>query len=120
VAPGERPAGIGVSRLWLQAPAYAAPENCYANSTLSFLPTADAARSKVDRVTDRLAGSNRRSNAGRLVFMRLAISDLESPWHAGARERLETALRFNPLWQTPRALLAELTREERLESAPQI
>ena len=50
----------------------------YASSTLSFLPTADAALSRVDSVTERLAGSSRRSSAGRLVFMRLAISDLVS------------------------------------------
>ena len=51
----------------------------YASSTLSFLPTADAARSKVASVTDRFAGSSSRSSAGRLVFMRLAISDLVRP-----------------------------------------
>ncbi|MFL6262932.1 MAG: glycosyltransferase [Thermoanaerobaculia bacterium] len=37
---------------------------------------------------------------------------------AGARERLETALTHDPLWRMPRELLAELIRDELLESAP--
>jgi tetratricopeptide (TPR) repeat protein len=40
--------------------------------------------------------------------------------HAGARERLEAALSHDPLWRMPRELLAELTREERLASAPKV
>src|SRR5665647_3239146 len=48
----------------------------YVSSMVSFLPTAAAARSSVESVTDRFAGSSRRSTAGRLVFMRCAISDL--------------------------------------------
>src|SRR3954452_8628874 len=39
---------------------------------------------------------------------------------ADARERLETVLSHDPLWRMPRVLLAELTREERLESAPKV
>ena len=54
----------------------ATADGVYTSSTLSFLPTADAARSKVDSVTDGFAGSSSRSSASRLVFMRLAISDL--------------------------------------------
>ena len=50
----------------------------YVSSTLSFLPTADAARSSVESVTERFVGSSRRSTAGLLVFMRCAISDLVS------------------------------------------
>ena len=36
---------------------------------------------------------------------------------AGARARLETVLEHDPLWRMPRELLAELARDERLESA---
>src|SRR6266545_1222879 len=53
-----------------------ASRTAYASSTLSFLPTAAAARSRVASVTEGLEGSSNRSTAGRLVFMRLAISDL--------------------------------------------
>lgn len=49
-----------------------------ASSTFSFLPRADAARSRVDSVTDGLVGSSKRSSAGRLVLIKLAISDLVS------------------------------------------
>ena len=47
------------------------------SSTLSFLPTAAAALSSVERVTERLAGSSSRSTAERLVFILLARSDFE-------------------------------------------
>jgi hypothetical protein len=49
----------------------------YDSVTTSRLPTADAARSRVERVTEGLAGSRSRSTAGRLMRLRCAISIAE-------------------------------------------
>jgi len=72
----------------------------YANSTRSFFPRAEAARSSVERVTEVFAGSNNRSSDARLVLIRLAISIFVSLRRFISRSIWNASTRFTAVAST--------------------